>query len=188
MAAYLNNCPVCGGKTRLAVTTAAREAFYCECPECDKSTDEFLTEEEAVNAWNNSAAADLKDTDERILLSVVMRPVKTWISTFERIFTLLLGPVLICFLLLSFNFNLPVLMWLMFSIILILWLCSGIPLYIRFAGKRNRLLKHIPIKSRSVNRLAVVLGYVSAVFTHAVLFIFVFWPIIAVCRQQSILK
>jgi len=180
--AYLNDCPICGGKTRLALTRADRDAFYCECPECGKSTDEFLTEEEAVASWNNSGAENLKDTGERIVLSVVLKPVKTWISAFERIFMLLLGPVMIGFLALSFNFDPPIFMWLMFSIVLILWLGAGIPLYIKFAERRNRLIRHIPKENRPGNRLAIVLGFVSALIMHTILFIFVFWPIAEICR------
>ncbi|HOP11666.1 MAG TPA: hypothetical protein PK629_09280 [Oscillospiraceae bacterium] len=184
MTAYPNDCPICGGRTELThayddrVSHAARDAWYCQCPECGKSTDEFLTEEEAVVAWNQSHAADLKDIDTRILRSVVVKPVRTWLQTLGYILLLLIGPVLVITLALSSRYELVMLQKVIYWIVGVVWLGIGIPLYIKSSRKRTHLLRHIPKETRIANYIAVFLGDLTAVALLELLFIYVFIPMI----------
>jgi len=184
MSVYLNECPICGDKAELIhayddrIPHAARDAYYCECPKCGKSTDEFLTEEEAVNAWNNSSATDLKDTNDRIIRSVILKPVKTWFQTATRIFLILLGPVVLYFLLASSNYDLAWWLWATYGILLILWLSFLISFYVKYAALRNGLISHFPKENRAGNYFAIVMGYVTAILVHGALFLFVLKPFI----------
>lgn len=192
MSVYLNECPVCTGKAELIhayesrTPYQAQDAYYCECPECGKSTDEFLSEEEAAGVWNKSRAGDLKSTDERILRSVVIKPAKVWLDTFSRLILLFIGPVLLLFLVYStkhisqygeVSYNMAWWLWVTYGIILAAWLGFGIPAYAKHAGKRNRMIKHIPKENRAVNRFAVFIGIVTAAAVLALIVIYIFIPI-----------
>lgn len=189
MSVYLNECPVCGSKAELMhayesrTPYKAQDAYYCECPECGKSTDEFLSEEEAAEAWNKSGKDDLKDTDERILRSVVIKPAKVWLDTFSRMVLLLIVPVFLIFLVYSSKyldkdgFNMAWWLWATYGIILAMWLGFGIPAYAKYAGKRNRMIKHIPKENRAANRFAILIGIISAVIVLSLIAIFIFLPI-----------
>jgi len=161
----------------------AQDAYFCECPECGKSTDEFLSEEEAADIWNKSGKDDLKDIDERIIRSVIIRPLKVWLDTFFRLFLLLLGPVFLLFLVYSAKsinqegFNIAWWLWAAYGIVLAMWLGFGIPTYAKYAGKRNRLMKHIPKQNRTVNRFAVLIGILTAVIVLGLVVIYIFIPI-----------
>ncbi len=192
MSVYLNECPICTGKAELMhayetrTSYKAQDAYYCECPECGKSTDEFLTEEEAAEVWNKSGADDLKNTDERILRSVIIKPDKVWLDTFSRLILLFIGPVLLLFLVYStkhiskygeVSYNMAWWLWATYGIILAAWLGFGIPAYAKHAGKRNRMIKYIPKENRAANRLAVIIGIITAVIVLALIVIYIFIPI-----------
>ncbi len=183
MSVYLNECPVCGGKAELIhayesrTSYKAQDAYYCECPQCGKSTDEYLSEEEAANVWNKSGTGDLKDTEERIVRSVIIKPFKVWLDTFSRIFLLLLGPVFLSFLAYSSKFDIAWWLWTAYGIIFVMWLGFGIPVYVKFAAQRNRLIRHIPKENRAANRFAVMMGFVAAVIALELFFMFILLPI-----------
>lgn len=189
MSVYLNECPVCGGKAELThvyesrTAYQKRDAYYCECPECGKSTDEYLNEEEAAAVWNKSRAEDLKNTEERIVRSVDVKPAKVWLDTFSRFFLLLLGPLLLFFLVYSTKyidqdgFNMAWWLWATYGIILAFWLGFGIPAYAKYAAQRNRVIRHIPKGNRAANRFAVFIGIITAAAVLALIVVYIFIPI-----------
>lgn len=189
MSVYLNECPICGGKAEpmhayeTRTSYKAQDAYYCECPECGKSTDEYLSEDEAAGVWNKSRADDLKNTDERILRSVIIKPAKVWLDTFSRFILLLIVPVFLIFLVYSSKyldkdgFNMAWWLWATYGIILVAWLGFGIPAYAKHAGKRNRMIRFIPKEKRAANRFAIFIGIISAVIVLALIAIFIFLPI-----------
>lgn len=191
MTVYLNECPICGGRAELShanddrVGYKARDAYYCECPACGKSTDEFLTEEEAVNVWNNSQTTDLKETGERIVRSAVIKPFSVFLHTFLRVLLLLTGPVLLFFLVFSANYDIAWWLWATYGIILVMWLGFGIPAYAKFSARRNQLIRHIPKESRTANRFAIMMGDFAAVIAHELIFIYILLPI-AVVNQNIV--
>ncbi|HNX14105.1 MAG TPA: hypothetical protein PK854_08600 [Oscillospiraceae bacterium] len=189
MPVYINECPICGGRAELSRANEDRngckalDAYFCECPACGKSTDEFLTEEEAVNIWNNSRSTDLRDTGERIVRSAVVKPLLVFLHTFLRVLLLLVGPVLLFFLVFSANYDIAWWLWVTYGIILLIWLGFGIPAYVKFAGQRNRLIRHIPKEKRPMNRLAIMMGDFAAVIAHQLIFLYILMPI-AVVNQN----
>lgn len=183
MSVYLNECPVCGGKAELMhayesrTAYQAQDAYYCECPECGKSTDEYLSEGEAAEVWNKSRADDLKNTDERILRSVIIKPAKVWLDTFSRMVLLLIVPVFLIFLVKASVQGIAWWLWTAYGIILVMWLGFGIPAYAKYARKRNRLLKHIPKQNRAANVIAVILGVIAACTALFLFYTFTLIPI-----------
>lgn len=62
----LKPCPFCGSdEVRIAVTYAPRW-YYGECEECYARTDYFLSQAEAVAAWNTRAGSDELYTREDV--------------------------------------------------------------------------------------------------------------------------
>lgn len=186
MAVYLNPCPICSEEATLSKSQTehsahkTQDAYFCECPACGKSTDEFLSEQEAASVWNKSRAEDLKDVDERIVRSAVLKPVKTWLSTVSRLFMIPLGPLVIFALLLSFDFKLSWMVNLLLGIAAAFWLGIFIAAYVKYAGPRLRLIRHLPEKSRIGNLLAIAAGYITVLGIQAALYVYMLIPMITV--------
>jgi len=122
---------------------------------------------------------------------VIIKPFSVFLHTFLRIFLLLLGPVILLFLVYSTKyvdstqFNMAWWLWATYGIILAMWLGFGIPMYAKFAKARNRLIRHVPKKERAALFVAVILGYVTAVLVHALIFIYLLFPMAIISRPTA---
>jgi len=189
MTVYLNPCPFCNEEAVLTKSQGEhsahqiKDAYFCECSACGKSTDEFLSEQEAASAWNRSGAENLKDVDERIIRSVILKPVKTWLSTISRLFMIPIGPLIAFTLLLSFDFDISWVVIILLGVGALVWLIIFISAYTKYANQRLYLIKHLPKQSRSGNLIAIVMGYITIIFLDIVFFLFILMPLATLCLQ-----
>jgi hypothetical protein len=85
--------------------------------------------------------------------------------------------VFLFFLAYSSKFDIAWWLWTAYGIIFIMWLGFGIPVYVKFAAQRNRLIRHIPKETRTANRFAVMMGFVAAVIALELFFMLILLPI-----------
>ena len=59
----LKPCPFCGGEACCMVLSFRRgERYCCECLDCVQTqTQQYITPQEAINAWNNNKFVPLKE-------------------------------------------------------------------------------------------------------------------------------
>jgi len=169
----LNPCPLCGGEASLVEIRKDRSAFYCCCPACDKSTDEYGTPEAAADAWNNSGPQGLKDTYDRTLYALVMNPAATcWQLTWRLLLMTIFPLVMLPNAILSTDSF----MWIAWLSVTVLCLAIGVPLFIRYDRRRRSYIRHLPEESKKANEKARLRAFILVLCIYLALFLIIFLP------------